>query len=96
MWLMFTFYRSFLFASLLMTAICITVFWKNGIESFMAIFWFKIAATCLLYYFVNTYKAKEFYYYQNLGISKQKLWTVSLGFDFLIFIISLIVIHKMK
>lgn len=68
--LILTFYRSFLTTSFFLTALCIGIFWKYGIIAFTGIFWFKICTLILIYYFISGLKAKEFLYYQNLGISK--------------------------
>jgi hypothetical protein len=45
-------------------------------------FWGKIITLALIIYFAFTAKRKELYYYQNLGMSKQKL-ALTIGlFDF--------------
>jgi len=85
------FYRSFFLLSLIITASCLRAFWLFQFEVFFTIFWFKIVTLAITYYFVDVYKRKEYYYYQNLGISKRKLWTITLGFDFALFI-SLIIL----
>lgn len=84
--LIWTFYKSFLFVSLLITTCCIYFFDKFGFKVFIGLFWFKIATMALTYYFINSYKSKEYYYFQNLGISKALLWTATLLFDFALFI----------
>ena len=85
------FYRSFILLSLIITAICLRVFWLYHFKIFFTIFWFKIVTLAITYYFIDVYKRKEYYYYHNLGISKRKLWTITLGFDFALFI-SLIIL----
>ena len=81
-----TFYRSFFFLSLIINASCIIIFWKYGYSVFVGVFWLKIATLGLTYYFIDSYKNKEYYYYQNLGISKVLLWVVTFSFDFTLFI----------
>ena len=71
----------------------ITIY-SNGIKTFQVLFWFKIFTLGLIFYYINSYKKKELYYYKNLGISKLKLWLPILIFDFLIFLISMIIIAK--
>lgn len=56
--------------------------------------WFKVITMAIIVYYINTYKRKEFYYYQNLGLSKKLLWTYTLGLDFLLFLIMSIIILK--
>ncbi len=94
--LVLLFYRSFFVATNLITASCIAIFYQNGLESFFAIFWFKLITLALIYYFMKSIKAKQFYYYQNLGVSKVVLWTSAFALDFVLFIISLIITHQIK
>lgn len=91
-----TFYRSFFIATSAITICCIWIFQKYGISTFFAIFWFKIITLGLIYYFIKNYKAKEIYYYQNLGISKIVLWSSILAFDFALFIVSIIITYKIN
>jgi hypothetical protein len=94
--LILTFYRSFALASLLLSSICAQLFWRYGIGIFFAIFWFKIVTLALIYYYIRTAKWRDFYYYQNLGVSKTLLWSTTLTADFVLFLISLIIIYQIK
>jgi len=94
--LILTFYRSFFVATTSITICCIWIFQKNGISSYFALFWFKIATLGLIYFFIKTYKSKEIYYYQNLGVSKILLWTSTLTLDFTLFILSIITTYKIN
>jgi len=91
-----TFYRSFLFLSFIITASCIGIFWKYGFTVFSQLFWFKLITLGLTYYFINSYKIKEYYYYQDLGVSMILLWAVTITFDFSLFIFLIIQIHNFK
>jgi len=62
----------------------------------MAIFWFKIATLGLIYYFINSYNRKAYYYYLNLGVSKTLLWVGSLGIDLALFIFLIIFTYIIK
>ncbi|NCI47893.1 hypothetical protein [Sediminibacterium soli] len=84
--LIWTFYKSFLLLSLLMTACCLFIFRAYGFSVFIGIFWLKITTLAITYYFINGYKSKEYYYYRNLGVSRVLLWTVTLCFDFMLFL----------
>lgn len=93
--LILTFYKSFAFTSFLITFICLALlygFGAKGIYIIQALFWFKIFTLAITVYFVNIYKKNEFYYYKNLGISKLILWIPILIFDFLFFLITIIVL----
>jgi hypothetical protein len=94
--LIWTFYKSFFFVSMVITTCCLSVFWKYGFSVFSGLFWLKTATLGLTYYFINSYKNKEYYYYQNLGISKVLLWVVTLTFDFALFIFLITQTYKFK
>jgi hypothetical protein len=91
-----TFYRSFMLVSLLITFSSMVLFWEYGFSIFHTLFWFKIITLGLTFYFINSYKEKEYYYYQNLGVSKILLWTTTLIFDFVLFIVLIIQEYKFK
>ena len=94
--LIWSFYKSFLLLSLVITTCCLSIFWKYGFSAFIVLFWLKIITLGLTYYFINSYKNKEYYYYQNLGVSKVLLWTVTLTFDFALFIFLIIQTYHLK
>ena len=90
------FYRSFALASALITACCLLLFIEYGYSIFNAVFWLKLSAMAIIYWFINSYKQAEFYYYHNLGISKFLLWGATLVFDFVLFILLLTQINKFR
>ncbi|OYZ00496.1 MAG: hypothetical protein B7Y37_10665 [Sphingobacteriia bacterium 28-36-52] len=90
------FYKSFAVASSFFTLCSISLFWKFGFSVFSGIFWFKVFTGLIIFYFVNDYRKKEYYFYYNLGMSKRKLWVITLGFDFCIFILAIILINNVK
>ena len=94
--LILIFYKNYFIASTTISLFCAYVFWTNGIRTFFYLFWFKILTLGLIVFFLKTYKNNEFYYYQNLGISKIVLWTTSLFIDFLIFLWLLTMTYKFK
>lgn len=94
--LCFTFYKSFILLSLVITGFCLRAFWLYGFASFFGIFWCKIASLAATLYFVDASKKREYYYYLNLGVSRKLIWLVVLGFDLLLFILFLILISHFK
>jgi hypothetical protein len=94
--LIFTFYRGFILVSFFITAICVELFWKYGLSIYATLFWFKLSTLGVIYYFVNTNKAREYYYFRNLGISKALLWTSTLIFDFICFILFILLSYKFR
>jgi hypothetical protein len=69
-----------------MTAICLFIFREYGYPIFAVVLWLKLGTLFLTYQFVRSYKRKEFYYYQNLGVSKTFLWVSTLSFDLLLYL----------
>ena len=58
-------------------------------------FWGKLVALALMIYIAFASKRKELYYYQNLGLSKQKLaLTISL-FDFGLWLILIVIAYSL-
>jgi hypothetical protein len=82
--------------SFLITATCLVLFWEYGFGVFSTLFWFKIGTLGLTFYFINNYKNKEYYYYQNLGVSKTLLWSTTLSFDFALFVFLIIQEYTFK
>lgn len=94
--LIWSFYQTFIFTSLLITACCLVLFWEYGFSIFNVLFWFKLATLGLTCYFINRNRSNEFYYYQNLGLSKMALWSTSLSFDFALFVFLIIQTYRFK
>jgi hypothetical protein len=92
--LLFTFYKSFAAASLAITLACGSILLAWGLSAFVAVFWFKVLTLLLMYFYIKAYKRNEFLYYQNLGISKHKIWISALVLDGLIFLGILIITLK--
>lgn len=93
--ILLTFYQSFFFVSFLITVACAALLFKLGINALVYLFWFKIFTSAVFYWMVNTYKKKEYFYYQNLGFSRSKLWVFSLSIDGVLFIISFVFALKL-
>lgn len=93
--ILLTFYQTFFTASFLITIACAALLFELGINVFVYLFWFKIFTSAIFYWAVNTYKKKEYFYYQNLGFSRSKLWLFSLTIDGVLFIISFVLILKL-
>lgn len=88
--LIWTFYRNFLLLSAFITFLCLRAFWMYGFSSFFGIFWLKVLTMGATYYLIDSNKKNEYYYFQNLGVSKHLLWIASLSFDFVLFLFLLI------
>lgn len=84
--LLFTFYKSFCFASILLTFICLFLSWEYGPDIFYMVLLLKAVSLYIIYGFIKRYKASEFFYYQNLGLSKTVLWSLTLAFDLILYL----------
>jgi hypothetical protein len=94
--LLLIFYRNFWLANTLITAICGFLLWEYGYSIYAMLFWLKISTLFIIYRFVNTYKKQEFYYYQNLGLSKMVLWVSTFSFDMLAYFFLLSQVNKFQ
>jgi len=90
------FYRSFGLLSSLITLACMGLFWEYGFSIFSTLLWFKLATLFIIFWFIRSYKSREFYYYQNLGMTKLLLWGVTLGFDLLVYFTLLLQVNRFR
>jgi hypothetical protein len=88
--LFLSFYKNFFVASQVVTILCASILMRNGLGTIVYLFWFKVFTSGVFVFFVNELKNNEFIYYQKLGISKGKLWSVTLSLDLIIFLVGLI------
>ncbi len=88
-----TFYRSFFALSFLINIFCIAIIIKSDFNLFSLMFWYRAGVMAIIFYFINDYKHKEFYYYQNLGISKRFLWVSTFSVDILLFLLGSLLIY---
>jgi hypothetical protein len=85
-----SFYSSFAFVGFLLTAACLGTLYSTGLAMFTLLFWLKVGTMWIIYYFTDNIKRKEYYYYDNLGISKSTLWIPALVLDFIVFMASMV------
>jgi hypothetical protein len=58
------------------------------------LFWYKVISIGMIFSTAIYYKKKELYYYQNLGVSKVKLGISTSVFDFLLWLILIIIAYR--
>ena len=88
--LVLSFYKSYVIASSLISVSSAFILSSYGVNTLASLFWFKVITTTFIAFYINGYKRREFYYYQNLGISPSYLWTCSLMLDMVLFVALLI------
>lgn len=91
-----TFYKNFFLLSLIITLVCLVVIAKSEFSLFQVMFWFKLGVNAMIYYFISDYKQKEFYYYQNMGVSRTILWASTAIIDITVFLGSCLLIYWYK
>jgi len=89
--LFFTFYKSFCFASIVISIVCAYFLIIYGVSAYFFLFWFKIITSALIFFYIREYKSKEFCFYKNLGISKKALWIFSFLLDFTVYFVVVII-----
>ena len=94
--IIFTFYKSFIVASSIISIACLSSLFINGLKTLSAILLFKFFTLGIIILYINLYKKKEFYYYQNLGLPKTHLWIYALGLDLLLFVSLIILLIWVK
>lgn len=88
-----TFYSSFFALSVIIDVICLYIIIKSDFMLFPVTFWFRAVVMATIFYFINDYKRKEFYYYQNLGVSKRFLWAATYIVDTLFFLSANLILY---
>jgi len=80
----------------LVTLSCVYLMWVYGVQAHKiigALFWYKAIALILIFYTSIYYRKNELYYYRNLGVSKVLLGITTSIFDFLLWLILIIVVY---
>ena len=85
--LLFTFYKSFAFASLMITLSCLITIYTWGIQTFAAMLFIKTSTLGVIFYYIRSFKKNEFYYYKNLGLTQKHLWIPTFTFEVFLFLI---------
>jgi len=92
------FYRGIFVANFLVTVVSVFAIASHRNQANKLIgtfFWGKLVTLALMIYFAFVSRRKELYYYQNLGLSKQKLaLTISL-FDFGLWLILIVIAYSL-
>jgi hypothetical protein len=89
------FYNEIFKANFLVTLSCIYLLRLYGSEAQKIIgilFWYKLVTIGIVFYAWVSYKKKQLYYYQNLGITSLQLLITTSVFDFLLWL-AIIVFH---
>lgn len=81
--LLWAFYLNFAAALLVVNGVSSYTFYESGMKSLTIILCLKVISSCAIVFYINSYKKKDFYYYQNRGLSRSFLWNYTLSADFI-------------
>ncbi len=88
------FYGGIFLANFLVSLSCVyllRLYNQHAYEIIIVLFWYKVVTIALVFYLSVFYRKNELYYYQNLGISKIKLIVTTFIFDFLLWLVLIII-----
>jgi hypothetical protein len=88
------FYSGIFLANFLVTLSCVYSMSHLGDdvrEMIYLLFWYKIISLALVSYIAVYYRKNEQYYYQNLGVSKLQLGLSTSVFDFILWLILVLI-----
>ena len=88
---MLTYYGSIAPFNGAISLLCAYFFWKWGVSALTLLLGFKIITFSLSLYLIREFRPKRFYYYMNLGISRNSLWGFSAAVDFTLFVLLMII-----
>lgn len=94
--LLYRFYLNFCLVSIIITLVSMALLYTLGVAAAVIIIWFKIITMVIFAWYVSSYKKNEFYYYRNLGLSKLRLFACTLGFDFTVFVLLMVLTHNVR
>ena len=94
--LLFLYSRDFQIFSLLLSFLTYAIFWQSGLSSSIIIIWLKIILSILGQFIHEKRKAKELFFYMNLGLGKRELLTFALILDLGLWLIGLILLINLS
>jgi len=79
------FYKSVCQVTLSISVLCLWVFAAHGPASLKAILWFKVITFGVVVFHVENTRKQAFWYFYNLGLTREMLWIGVVFIDFSIF-----------
>ena len=61
----------------------------------VATFWFKVATMVFIRFTTKRKSGRFFYYYKNVGMSIRWLWGMALVFDFLTYVVCMLIAYQL-
>ena len=88
--LLWAFYKNLAFVLFVVNCVSWFLFFKIGMHSLTVILYFKVISSGCMVSYISSYKKSEFYYYQNMGLSRIFLWKYTLCADFVFLVLLLL------
>lgn len=91
------FYKNFYLITLLSSVGNAYLVYRFGVAEFLSIILLtKTISNVLIWYFYQIFWAEEFYFYSNLRLGQNRLWTGAFGIDFLLMVLLFTLITYLK
>jgi hypothetical protein len=82
-----TFYKNFLWFTVGISLIgCYLIWLYGGWQFSVAVFWLKVVTNTLLGLYVNIFDPEQFFFYNNLGFSRLKLFVLTSVLDMMLWL----------
>jgi len=94
--LIWIFYKGFSVVHMSINLVALVMVWNTGFSLLSFLLWLKIISSGTIFYFIHQYKQKEYYYFQNLGLSRVFIWVSISGFDFFLFVLLILQTYKYR
>ncbi len=92
--LIFTFYLSFALPAIILSLAAASAVFLYGLAALAISWYFKSITLAIIAFYFNTYYKKNYYYYQNLGVSKSFLWIGSITADIILYVFFIILAQQ--
>ena len=97
-----SFYEMFAASALAVSFACGLILFINRMKSsavvaviVVATFWFKVATMVFIWFTTKRKSGRFFYYYKNVGMSIRWLWGMALVFDFLTYVVCMLIAYQL-
>ncbi|MEO1627323.1 MAG: hypothetical protein AAFV25_19385 [Bacteroidota bacterium] len=92
----FLYAKGFLAISSVLSLLSFWLFYRIGLGALSELIWFKLISNSLLLFVHQRWRAKEIFFYLNVGVGRVGLLTVSFLADFVLWIIGITLIFQLN
>ena len=91
--LFFTFYLNFAIPSIILSMAAATFVFLFGLAALALSWYFKSITLAIISFYINNHHKRDYYYYQNLGVSKTFLWISSTTADIALYLLLILIAY---